>query len=69
MRVGLGHLRMAPDAFWRMTYTEFVCATDGLMESRGIRKGGAPGADAPSREEVDALFAQLDDQGRLKPDG
>lgn len=67
MKIGLGHLRMAPDAFWRMTLPEFFCACDGYLESKGVRKGGA--AAAPTREEVDALFAKVDDQGRLKADG
>jgi uncharacterized phage protein (TIGR02216 family) len=65
MRIGLGHLRMNPDDFWRMTLPEFFAACDGYMESRGVRKGGRVGP--PTRAEVDALFAQIDDQGRLKP--
>jgi uncharacterized phage protein (TIGR02216 family) len=64
MRIGLGHLRMSPDDFWRMTLPEFFAACDGYMEARGVRKGGR--AAPPTRVEVDALFAQLDDQGRFK---
>lgn len=62
MRIGLGHLRMRPADFWSMTLPEFFAACDGYLESKGVRKGGAG---APSREEVDALFSKLDDQGRL----
>lgn len=65
MKIGLGHLRMRPDDFWRMTLPEFFAACDGYLESKGIRRGGS-GVDAPTREEVDALFAQVDDEGRLK---
>ena len=65
MRIGLGHLRLPPDAFWRMSLPEFFAACDGYLESKGIRKGGTPGADAPTRDEMDALFAQIDDQGRM----
>jgi uncharacterized phage protein (TIGR02216 family) len=63
MRIGLGHLRMRPDDFWAMSLREFFDACDGYMESRGVRRGG--GGAAPTREEVDALFARLDDEGRL----
>lgn len=68
MRIGLGHLRLPPDAFWRMTLPEFFAACDGYMESKGMRKAGI-GSGAPTREEVDALFSKLDSEGRLKPDG
>lgn len=66
MKIGLGHLRLPPDAFWRMTLPEFFAACDGYLESKGVKKSGDG---APTRDEVDALFAQLDEQGRLKPDG
>lgn len=58
MRIGLGHLRMRPDDFWRMSVPEFFAAVDGYLESKGVRKGGAH--DAPTREEVEAMFASLD---------
>jgi uncharacterized phage protein (TIGR02216 family) len=67
MRIGLGHLHMRPDDFWRMSLREFLDACDGYLESKGVRRGGH-GA-APTREEVDELFARLDDQGRLRTDG
>lgn len=67
MRLGLGHLRLEPAAFWRMTLPEFFAACDGYLESKGVRRdGGALGA--PTRAEVDALFAQLDADGRIKQD-
>jgi uncharacterized phage protein (TIGR02216 family) len=65
MRLGLGALRYPPDVFWRLTLPEFFAAVDGLLESKGVKRGRV--RDAPTREEVDALFAQLDSEGRLKP--
>ena len=53
MKIGLGHLRMSPDAFWKMTLPEFFAACDGYMEAKGVKRGGA---DAPTREECDELF-------------
>lgn len=67
MRIGLGHLRMRPDDFWKMSLREFFDACDGYAESRGVRRSGA--LDAPTREEVDELFAQLDENGGLKING
>lgn len=68
MRIGLGHLRLAPDAFWRMTLTEFFTAVDGYLESKGVRKGGNA-HDAPTPEEVEALFAQVDQMNRQEQNG
>ena len=65
MRLGLGHLRLEPKAFWRMTLPEFFAACDGYLESKGVRRAGGPHG-APTRAEVDALFAQLDGDGRIK---
>jgi uncharacterized phage protein (TIGR02216 family) len=65
MRIGLGHLRLPPDAFWRMTLPEFFAACDGYMEAKGVRKGGRAGSDAPTREELDELFSKVDSQGRM----
>ncbi|WP_244613228.1 phage tail assembly chaperone [Methylosinus sp. Ce-a6] len=59
---------MRPDDFWRMTLPEFFAACDGYLESKGVRRGGHGGG-APTRAEVDALFARLDEQGRLKAHG
>ena len=59
MKIGLGHLRLAPHIFWRMTLTEFFAAVDGYLESKGVRKGG-DAWDAPTPEEVEALFAGLE---------
>lgn len=63
MRIGLGHLRMRPDDFWRMSLREFFDACEGYLESRGVRRSSDAGA--PTREEVDALFSRLDEEGRL----
>jgi uncharacterized phage protein (TIGR02216 family) len=57
MKIGLGHLRMSPDAFWRMTLPEFFSACDGYMEAKGVRRSSA---DAPTREECAELFAMAE---------
>lgn len=67
MKIGLGVLRYPPDVFWDLSLPEFFAAVDGLMESRGVKRGGGKVHDAPTKEEVDALFASLDEQGRIKP--
>lgn len=59
MRLGLGHLRMRPDDFWRMTIPEFFAAVDGYLEAKGVRKGG--GVEPPTRAEVEAMFEKLKD--------
>jgi uncharacterized phage protein (TIGR02216 family) len=64
MKLGLGCLRYTPDTFWRLSLPEFFCAVDGFLESKGVRKEGSI-RDAPTQEEMDALFAQLDDEGRM----
>lgn len=63
MRIGLGHLRLQPDVFWRMTLTEFFTAVDGYLESKGVRKGGNAD-DAPTPEEVEALFQHVDQMNK-----
>lgn len=68
MKIGLGHLRMSPADFWRLTLPEFFAACDGYLEAKGVKDGGRE-AGPPSREEVDALFAQLDEQGGLRRNG
>jgi len=61
MRIGLGHLRMRPDDFWRMTLVEFFAAVDGYLEAKGVRKGGD--AQAPlTQAEVEALFDNIKDK-------
>lgn len=68
MKLGLGHLRLSPDAFWRMTLTEFFAAIDGYLESKGVRKGG-DAHDAPTPEEVESLFAELEKQKKQDQNG
>lgn len=51
MRVGLGELRLSPDAFWAMTPLEFAAATG----------SGAPGGGPMSRSRLDALRAAYPD--------
>lgn len=59
MKLGLGHLRLAPDAFWRMTLTEFFAAIDGYLESKGVKRDGGA-SDAPTPEEVEEMFANIE---------
>lgn len=61
MKIGLGHLRLPPNVFWRMTLTEFFAAVDGYLESKGVRKDGNAN-DAPTKEEVESLFTELKKQ-------
>lgn len=68
MKIGLGHLRYSPDVFWKLTLPEFLAAVDGLMESRGVRPAGGRIADAPTREEVAALLAHADQEGKPQND-
>jgi uncharacterized phage protein (TIGR02216 family) len=63
MRIGLGVLRLRPDDFWAMSLIEFFAATDGYLDSKGVRRKGGPSG-APSKAETDALFAQFDAEGR-----
>jgi hypothetical protein len=46
-----------------MSLIEFFAATDGYLDSKGVRRKGGPSG-APSKAETDALFAQFDDEGR-----
>lgn len=59
MKIGFGHLRLSADQFWRMSPGEFFAACDGYLESKGVRKPGGGIPDAPTKEEVDALFAEV----------
>jgi uncharacterized phage protein (TIGR02216 family) len=62
MKIGLGHLRLRPDDFWRMTLPEFLAAAEGYCESKG---GGGATANVrpPTRAEIADLSAHFDDQG------
>ncbi|UOF79245.1 phage tail assembly chaperone protein [Caudoviricetes sp.] len=63
MKIGLGHLRMRPDDFWKMSLPEFFAAIDGYLEAKGANKeaGTAP----PSAEEVEEMFAALNANGDI----
>lgn len=62
MRLGLGVLRLPPDAFWRMTPRELVAAAAGI--------GGATGFGAPiSRARFDDLRQRFPDKTKkTEPD-
>lgn len=53
MRLGLGTLRLAPDAFWAMTPVEFLRA----LEGAGVLGASAP----PTRGELERLMARHPD--------
>ncbi len=53
MELGLGYLRLAPDAFWSMTVQELMAAMDGFGESKGARKKADP---AELAEDMRALM-------------
>lgn len=54
MAVGLGLLRLPPDAFWSMTVREFAAAATGLL-------GPALPPTAPSRAALAALMSRFPD--------
>jgi hypothetical protein len=62
MKIGLGHLRMRPDDFWKMSLPEFFAAIDGYMEAKGVGKDTA--LSPPTSEEVEAMFAAINAKGQ-----
>lgn len=55
MEIGLGHLRLAPDQFWRMTLPELAAAARGLGRGREA---------APGRADFEALAKRFPDETR-----
>lgn len=55
MRLGLGVLRLPPDAFWAMTPREFQHA----LEGSGVIDAG--GSSVMTRSDLDQLMAQFPD--------
>jgi uncharacterized phage protein (TIGR02216 family) len=51
MEIGLGHLRLAPDDFWRMTLPELAAAA----------RRGAPPQEAPTRAAFERLLRNFPD--------
>ena len=58
MRLGLGQLRLAPDAFWAMTPVEFQRA----LEGAGVLASGS-GVRWMERGVLEGLMAQFPDTG------
>ena len=56
MRVGLGVLRLNPEAFWSMTPREFAAACSAF--------DGPEPATAPARADLEALMARFPDGRR-----
>ena len=61
MRVGLGLLRLSPDAFWGMTPREFSRAVEGA----GL---AAPGTAALSRAGLETLMERFPDRKEHRHD-
>lgn len=55
MRLGLGLLRLSPDAFWAMTPRELDCAARAIWPAA---------SHPPARAALDALMRQFPDGGR-----
>jgi uncharacterized phage protein (TIGR02216 family) len=53
MEIGLGHLRLAPRDFWRMTLPELAAASGAMP---------LPDPHSPTRVEFDALLERFPDQ-------
>ena len=59
MRLGLGVLRLGPDAFYATTLPELYAAIDGYLEARGI--GPVPAGDPLTRDELLQLMRRYPD--------
>lgn len=62
MKIGLGHLRMRPDDFWKMSLPEFFAAIDGYLEAKGVGKDAT--VSPPTSEEVEEMFAAINAKGQ-----
>jgi uncharacterized phage protein (TIGR02216 family) len=58
MEIGLGMMRLPPNAFWSMTPNEFLAAYDGWCEFEGLRRHSSA---APTRAELHELMARFPD--------
>ncbi len=56
MKFGLGHLRLSPPAFWRMSLLEYDAALRGYLEAKGVKRNPTM-----RRAELQALMAQFPD--------
>ncbi len=56
MRIGLGHLRIAPSEFWRYSIKEWIAAVDGYMEAQGVET-----VEPFSRSDLQDLMEQFPD--------
>lgn len=62
MALGLGHLHIPPEQFWRMTPRELFAAADGYLASKGI----APGVEPMTKADVLRMSEDYEKQQRLK---
>lgn len=56
LALGLGHLQIQPDQFWRMTPAEFFAAADGYLQ----RMGAQPEDEPLTKAEVREMFAEYE---------
>jgi hypothetical protein len=63
MKIGLGHLRMRPDDFWKMSLPEFFSAIDGYLEAKGVSKEA--GISPLTSKEVEEMFAAINANGEV----
>lgn len=61
MALGLGHLQIQPDQFWRMTPRELFAAADGYA-----RRMGVDTEPPPTRAEARAWFENYEKEQREK---
>ncbi len=57
MELGLGHLGMTPDAFWRLTMPEFNAKLQGFKEFHGVKDK----EEAPTVEDIQGMLAAFPD--------
>lgn len=63
MSVGLGHLQLSPEQFWRATPREFFAAVQGYSERMG---GGRSKVEPMTREEALEGFARIEAEQKAK---
>jgi uncharacterized phage protein (TIGR02216 family) len=62
MSLGLGHLQVQPDQFWRMTPRELFAAADGYMRRMGVE----PEQEPLTKAEVIRMFEEHEAAQRAK---
>jgi len=63
MRIGLGHLGYSSEEFWNLSLSEFFCAIDGYLESKGVSKDQQ--VRPMTRDEMKKMFDRLKAEGKI----